>query len=100
MKSNENQLNVTPSSGSFHLGMGISEERSVEIRKRVGEICRDNSSKDDEQATTTCVIYNEFENGNECAYALSMINMNDDGTCTINPAFAVPEPVASNASGL
>jgi hypothetical protein len=100
MKSNENQISVTPSSGSFHLGMGISEERSNEIRKRVGELCKDNAGVDDEQAVTTCAIHNEFENGNECAYALAIINMNDDGTCAINPAFVVPETVANSSSSL
>ena len=98
MRTNENQLPVTPSNGNFHLGMGISEERSLEIRKRVEALCKDNSGKDDEQATTTCAVYNEFENGNECAYALSLVEVNTDGTCSINPAFTVPETVVSNTS--
>ena len=94
MRTQENQLNLVENANGLHARLGISEERSNEIRKRVTEICKENTGKD--AATVLVAVHNEFELDNECSYAQYMIG-DDAGEAVVRHMFALPEAVASSS---
>jgi len=94
MRTKENQLVLVEGANGLHTRLGISEERSTEIRKRVAEICKENAGKD--AATVLAAVHNEFELDNECCYAQYMIG-NDTGEPALRHMFALPEAVASSS---
>lgn len=93
---------VNPKAESIAEGLGITPERRGEIQKRVDELCkneleRESEDKEPGSMDTTLLmtqVWNEFEVNEECAYALLILD-HEENKVGIKALFALPESVSA-----
>jgi len=93
MKKPENQLVVIPGVETVSGSLGISPERRTEMQKVIERICKEEQDKEDgDHVTTIKRIYDEFENPQECTFALYILDHAEENV-GINSLFKLPEVV-------
>lgn len=93
MKDAKDQLVLIPGKDTIPESLGISPERRIEMQKKISQICKEEMGKDD--GTHKDVIkrvYDEFENPNECTFALYILTHAEEDVA-IHEVFSLPENV-------
>lgn len=93
MKKPELVINPKVEDGTIPSGLGISPERRVAMQKTITGICKEEQESDEGNHLTTIKrVWDSFEDPQELAFAMYILNHEEDGVA-IHSLFSLPENV-------
>lgn len=99
MRDQKDQLVLTPGKDTISDSLSILPERRAEMQKKITQICKEEMGKEDGTHDNVIkAVWDEFENPNECAYALYILNHTEEDVY-IHELFKLPENVGKEVDG-